>query len=100
MKKKSRRSRREKLIGSISFNKGSGLKNRQMARPSTTLHSSSLSTKSKKKRSSPSLHKRQATKLRLGLPNVLNKNISIPPVLCAILYPSHSKRPRQSKRKR
>ena len=30
-------------------------------------------------------------KLLHGLPNVLNRNNSIPHVLCAILYPSHSK---------
>ena len=35
----------------------------------------------------------------VGLPNVLNKNNSIPRVLCAIMYSSHSKRPRLSKRK-
>ena len=58
-----------------------------------------LATKSKKKGSSRTLHKLQATKRRLGLPNVLNKNINIPPVLCAILYLSDSKRPRPSKRK-
>ena len=45
-----------------------------------------------------SLHKLQETKRRLGLPNVLNK-ISIPPVPCVILDPSHSKHPTPSKRK-
>ena len=53
-----------------------------------------------------SLHKLQAPKRRRGLSNVLNNYqypsrtlclISIPHVLCAIMYPSHSKRPRPSK---
>ena len=49
---------------------------------------SSSATKSKKKRSSLPLQRLQATKLRLGLPNVLNKNQSFRHVLCAIWYPS------------
>ena len=57
-----------------------------------------LAHKSKKKRSSWSLHKLQATKRRLGLPNVLNKNISIPLTLCYYVSLA-SKRPRPSKRK-
>ena len=41
--------------------------------------------------------KLQVKKLLHGLPSVLNKNNSIPQVLCAVMYPSHSKRPRLSK---
>ena len=50
-----------------------------------------LGYKVKKKRSSRPLQRLQATKLRLGLPNALNKNQSFPHVLCAIRYQSRSK---------
>ena len=58
-----------------------------------------LTTKSKKKRSLLSLQKLKVKKLLHGLPNVLNRNKSIPYVLCAILYPSHFKLPRLSMKK-
>ena len=47
--------------------------------------------KSKKDRSSQSLQKLEVKNLLLEQPNVQNKNNSIHHVLCAILYPSHSK---------
>ena len=68
-----------------------------MAWSFATPPSSSMATKSKS--SSRSLQKLKVKKPLLGLPNVVNKNTSIPHVLCAILYPSHSnfsKRPRLS----
>ena len=49
-----------------------------------------LCSKSKKTRSSLPLQRLQATKLRLGLPNVLNKNQTFPHVLCAIRFSSRS----------
>ena len=63
----------------------------EMAWPFPTPHSSSLAIKSKKKRSSRSLQMLKVKKLLLGLPNVLNKNNSIPHVLCVIRYPSRSR---------
>ena len=56
-----------------------------------------LGQTSKEKRSSRSLQKLRVKKPLFGLPNVVNKNNSIPHVLCAILYPSHSKPPKLSK---
>ena len=85
-----------KLIGSISFQ----VQQRKQAEELTNgmaLRNAAfeqLPTKSKKKRSSRSLQKLKVKKLLLGLPNVLNKNNRIRPVLCAILYPLHSKHPR------
>ena len=45
-----------------------------------------LSHKVKEEEIITALQRLQATKQRLGLPNVLNKNQSIPYVLCALQY--------------